>query len=93
MLVIQTIHAAEIRDAAFRGHTGAAKKDNIVAGLHHLYELLYLGLHTCTALPFSLAYPVTSGFASCSLCSLLLVTRFLFIVYLFFANSWPILSG
>ena len=44
-LVIQAIHTAEIGDTRLGGHARAAEKDDVVAVLYHLAELVDL-VHT-----------------------------------------------
>ena len=34
LLVIQPVHAAEVGDTRFRGHTGPAEKHNVVGAIH-----------------------------------------------------------
>lgn len=43
VLVVQPVHAAEIRNTRLRGHPRAAEKDNTAAFVQPLLELLLLG--------------------------------------------------
>ena len=36
LLIVKSIHAPEIRDAALGGHTGSAKKYDIIGFFYHL---------------------------------------------------------
>ena len=38
LLMIQAVHTAEIRNAAFRGHARAAEKHDIVAAVHQFLQ-------------------------------------------------------
>ena len=40
-LVIQPVHTAEIRDAAFGGHTRTAKKDDVLTFCKDVFQCLY----------------------------------------------------
>ena len=53
-LVIQAVHASEIRYPALRGHPGPTEKYNIIAACYPLFQLFYLIHCPPPILPFLL---------------------------------------
>ena len=45
LLVVQAVHAAEIRDPAFRADACAAEKDDVAAPVDPVFELLHFRIH------------------------------------------------